>query len=107
MVLLVSEDNSKPGSKPPQANKWLHCRDQDLSEECVMWQKCIPMKKEIEKWIDRKMHEFKSQENKNPRMLKEEWLQRYLYIEEHEVFFCHFPFKLYEWLIKLMDGQST
>ena len=40
-------------------------------------------------------------------MLKEEWLNIYLYTEEHEIFFYYFSCKLYEWLAKLADGQGT
>jgi len=107
MVLLVSASNCEPGSKPPQANKWFHCRDWDLSKECVMWRKWIPTKKEIEKLIDQKLHEFVAQENKNLCLSKEEWLNRYPYTEEHKIFFCSFPCKLYEWLAKLVAGKGT
>lgn len=40
-------------------------------------------------------------------MLKEEWLQRYLYIEEQNVFFYYFPCELYECLAKFLYGQPT
>jgi len=43
----------------------------------------------------------------NPSLSKEEWLQRYLYIEEHEVLFFSFPCKLYKWLAELTNGQHT
>lgn len=69
--------------------------------------KWIPTKKEIDKWIDQKLHKFVAQENMNLHLLKEEWLNRYLYIEEHIIFFCSFPCELYEWLSKLEDGQGT
>jgi len=72
-----------------------------------MWRKWIPTKKEIEKWIDRKLHEFVTQENRNPHLSKEKWLQRYLYIEVHKVFFSTFPCELHEWLTKLANSEPT
>lgn len=37
------------------------------------------MKKEIEDWLDQKLHEFMVQENRNPHISKERWLDRYIY----------------------------
>lgn len=64
-----------------------------------------PTKKEIEEWLDRKIHEFMTQEYKNPCLTKEQWLDRYLYTEIHEIFFHSFLIKLYEWISKLADVQ--
>lgn len=72
-----------------------------------MWHKWILTKKEIKKWIDQKLHEFACQENMNPRLSKEKWLQRYLYVEVHEVLFSSFPYKLYEWMSKLAYSEPT
>lgn len=72
-----------------------------------MWGPWRPTKKEIEKWIDQKFHNFAAQENRNLCVPKEDWLQRYLYIDEHEVFFCTLSCELYKWLAKLADGQPT
>jgi len=60
-----------------------------------------PTKKEIEGWLDKKIHEFTVQENGNLWVSKEQWLERYLYMEIHEIFFASFPSKLYEWIVKL------
>jgi len=65
-----------------------------------------PAKNEIEKWLGQNIHEFPTQKNKNPCLSNEEWLNRYLYIEIHEIFFCTFPIELYEWLAKLTDSQG-
>lgn len=65
-----------------------------------------PTKNEIEGWVDRKIHEFVVQENRNLRLLKENWLDYYLYIEIHEIFFVSFPTRLYEWIVKLTDSQG-
>jgi len=65
-----------------------------------------PTKKGIEDWLDRKIHEFLVQENRNPRLSKEEWLDCYLYPEIHEIFFASFPTELYEWIVKLANSQG-
>jgi len=65
-----------------------------------------PNKKEVEEWLDRKIHEFTTQENKNLQLTKEQWLDKYLYTEIHEIFFCSFPVELYKWIMKLADGQG-
>ena len=62
------------------ANKWFHCRDRDLPKGCLMLEHWNPMKKEIEDWLDHKLHKFVVQENKNPQILEERWLDCYLYM---------------------------
>ena len=56
--------------------------------------------------MDKRIHEFVTQENRNPRLSKEEWLDYYLYTEIHEIFFASFPTELYEWITKLADSQG-
>jgi len=56
--------------------------------------------------LDRKIHKFTAQENRNPQLTKEQWLDRYLYIDIHEIFFCSFPIELYKWITKLEDSQG-
>jgi len=63
-----------------------------------------PMKKEIEKWLNRKVHEFLTQEKRNPHLSMQKWLDKYLYMKIHEIFFCTFPIELYEWLVKLANN---
>ena len=65
-----------------------------------------PTKKEIEEWMDRKIHEFAVQENSYPRVSKEQWLECYLYMEIHEIFFASLPSKLYEWTVNLTNRQG-
>lgn len=72
-----------------------------------MSNKWFPTKKEIEKWIDQKLHQFVAQENRNAHLSKEEWLNRYLYTEDHEIFFFSFPCELHQWLYKLQDIEGT
>ena len=65
-----------------------------------------PTEKEIEGRLDRGIHEFIAQENRNLRLSKEEWLNSYLYTKIHEIFFTSFPTKLYGWTMKLADSQG-
>ena len=57
---------------------------------------CNQTKKEIEEWLDKKIHEFATQENITPQVSKEKWLERYVYTEIHEIFFASLPSKSYE-----------
>jgi len=63
-------------------------------------------KKEIRDWLDRNIHEFSTQENRNPQLIKQQWLDRYLSIEINEIFLCSFLIELYEWIAKLEDSQG-
>lgn len=72
-----------------------------------MSNKRFPTKKEVEKWIDRKLHEFTAQENRSWNLSKEEWLNRYMYTDKHEIFFCSFSCELQEWFSESADSQGT
>ena len=63
-----------------------------------------PTKKEIGDWLGRKIHEFAAQENRSLQLTKEQWLDRYLYIDIHNIFLCSFPVELYESIMKLGDS---
>ena len=65
-----------------------------------------PTKKEIKDWLDRKIQEFVAQENINLQLIKEQWLDRYLYTDIHEIYFFSFPIEKYEWIVKLADSQG-
>jgi len=69
-----------------------------------MWKHWNPTKKELEDWMDHKLHEFVVQENRNPRISEEGWLDRYIYIDIHEIFFVTFSIELYEWIARLADS---
>ena len=60
----------------------------------------------MEGWLDRKIHEFTMQENRNMQLTKEQWLERYLYTEIREIFVCSFLVDLYEWITKLANSQG-
>lgn len=56
--------------------------------------------------MDRKIHEFVAQENRNLQLSKKEWLGCYLYTDINEIFFASFPTELYKWIVKLEDSQG-
>ena len=60
-----------------------------------------PSKEEIENWVESKERVFAERENINPRISIEEWLQRYVFTDLHEIFFATFPIDLHEWLSRL------
>jgi len=64
------------------------------------------MKKEIEEWLDQKLHEFVVQENKTPQISEKRWLDRYVYTEIQEIFFASFSSELYDWIARLADSQG-
>lgn len=49
---------------------------------------------------------FVTQENRSPKLSKEQWLQIFLYIDEIGAFFYLFPPELHEWLYMLVDSQG-
>jgi len=65
-----------------------------------------PRKKEIEDWLDQKLHDFMIQENKTPQISKKWWLDRFVYMEIHEIFFVTFPSKLYDWIARQADSEG-
>ena len=52
----------------------------------------------IKAWFEAKAKEFTERENKNPNRDNEAWLQKYIYIDVHEVFFTTFRLELHSWL---------
>ena len=62
-----------------------------------------PEMSEIEAWFETKTKEFTKRENKNPNRDSEAWLQKYIYIDIHEVFFATFPSESHSWLARLPD----
>jgi len=64
------------------------------------------MKKEIEHWLDQKLHEFVIQENKTPQISDKRYLDRYVYMEVHEIFFVTFSSYLYDSIARLANSQG-
>ena len=57
-----------------------------------------PSKEEINACVEQREKTFVAEENQNPNINTEEWLQRYLFTDLHENFFCEFPIIFYEWI---------
>ena len=66
-----------------------------------------PSKEEIKNWVESKEKEFAEQENINPRLSAEDWLQRYIFTYLHEIFFTTFPSDLHEWLSRLAKKKTS
>jgi hypothetical protein len=63
-----------------------------------------PNKEEITEWIERKQREFSREQNRNPRLNDEQWLQRYVFTDLHEIFFGEFLIILTEWLERIVEN---
>ena len=66
-----------------------------------------PSKEEIENQVEAKEKEFAEKENKNPKLSLEDWLQRYLFTDLHEIFFATFPYELQAWLLRVVDSETS
>jgi hypothetical protein len=66
-----------------------------------------PMKEEIEGWLRTKELEFSQKDNRNPRITPHKYLDKYVFTDLHEVFFCDFPHLLQEWILRLKDNHAT
>ena len=66
-----------------------------------------PLKEEIENQVEAKEKEFAKEENRNPRLSAEDWLQRYLFTDSHEIFFATFPFELHAWVLRLAESDTS
>ena len=64
------------------------------------------LKPEIEAWVDTIEREFAQEENRYLWLTWEEWLEKYVYSDIHEVFFGEFPTLLNEWLLRLTLQKS-
>ena len=53
------------------------------------------------------MQVFMTQDNKRPKLSKEQWLQIFLYTDETDTLFYFFLEELHEWLSKLANCQGT
>jgi hypothetical protein len=65
----------------------------------------FPSKIEIHKWIEDQEKDFVEAQNKNPNLSIEDWLERYIFTDIHEIFFGGIHQELYEWLARLEDTQ--
>jgi hypothetical protein len=66
-----------------------------------------PTKVEIKSWLRTKELEFAQKDNRNPRVTHRKYLEKYMFIDLHEVFFYDFPHLLQEWILRLNDNHTT
>ena len=62
-----------------------------------------PTKEELNQWVESKEREFAEKENKSSRLSTEDWLQKHIFTDLHEIFFAAYANELYDWLSKLND----
>ena len=62
-----------------------------------------PTKEEINHWVESKEREFAKKQIKSPTLSTEDWLQKHIFIDLHEIFFATYANELYDWLSKLND----
>ena len=62
-----------------------------------------PELSEIEAWFETKIKGFAETENRKCNHHSEALLQKYIYLDIHEVFFVTFPSELHSWLARLAD----
>jgi hypothetical protein len=65
----------------------------------------FPLKTETQKWIEDQEKDFIEAQNKNPNLSLEDWLEKYIFTDIHEIFFGGIHQELYEWLARLADTQ--
>jgi hypothetical protein len=63
----------------------------------------FPSKTETYEWIVDQEKEFVEAHNKNPYLSIEDWLEKYIFIDKHEILFGGIHQDLYEWLAVLVD----
>jgi hypothetical protein len=66
-----------------------------------------PMKADIERWLKTKELEFVQKDNRNLKLTPRKYLDKYVFNDLHEVFFCDFPHVLQEWILRLKDNHPT
>jgi hypothetical protein len=65
----------------------------------------FPSKTETQKWIKDQENDFTEAQNKNPNISSEDWLEKHIFTDIHEIFFGGIHQELYEWLARLADTQ--
>jgi hypothetical protein len=66
-----------------------------------------PTKAGIERQLKRKELEFAHKDNRNPKITSHKYLEKYVFSDLHEVFFCDLPCLLQEWLLRLKENHPT
>jgi hypothetical protein len=63
-----------------------------------------PNKEDITQWIERKKQDLAREHYRNPRLNDEQWLQRYVFTDLHEIFFGEFSIILTEWIERILEN---
>jgi hypothetical protein len=58
----------------------------------------FPSKTKTQKWIEDQEKGFTEAQNKSPNLSLEDWLEKYIFTNIHEIFFGGIHQELYEWL---------
>ena len=66
-----------------------------------------PTKVDIERWLKTKELEFAQKDNRNPKITPHKSMDKYMFSDLHEVFFCDFPHWLHEWILRLKYNHPT
>ena len=66
----------------------------------------MPSKEVINAWVEQKERTFAAKENNNSKISTEEWLQRYLFTDLHEIFVSEFPIIFYEWIAIITQKKN-
>jgi hypothetical protein len=46
-------------------------------------------------------------DNRNSKLTQRKYLDKYIFRDLHEVFFCDFSHVLHEWILRLKDNHTT
>jgi hypothetical protein len=66
-----------------------------------------PTKQDIERWLTTKDLKFSQKEYRNSKYILRQYLEMYVFIDLHEVFFYYFTHFLQEWILILKDNQES
>jgi hypothetical protein len=66
-----------------------------------------PTKAATETYLRTKEPDFAQKDNRNPKMTPQKYLEKYVFIDLHEVFFYDFPHLFQDWIIRLKDNHAT
>ena len=66
-----------------------------------------PLVKEIGDWIEETYLKFTEQENKDPRRSSDDFLQRYIFTDIHEILFSSIHIELHQWLSRLTERKTN
>ena len=66
-----------------------------------------PSKEDIKVFLESKEKEFVEKENRNPKLSREDQLERYVFFDLDKVFFATFPTELHASLSRLTENKTS